>query len=247
MTVRRRAAVALAAICLCLGTGGGAASAKTKKHHHHTHRPHGQHAPAGAAAEGRAHLKRANALAGEGDCAAAIEEYTKAYEQLDDPVVLFNRGECYRRTGDGENAVDDYREFLDKVPNAPNRADIETKIVALEAPEPSSSKQPAAPPKQPAAASKEPAAAQPAPSTAKAAEGPATPPPSAPVPESKPAPAVAVGSPAPVEDSGPGAGSRPWVWITLAVLVAGAAAGGYLVFRPHQDPPPATALGNYRF
>ena len=49
--------------------------------------------------------------------------------------MLFNRGECYRRTGDSDNAVDDYREFLEKVPNAPNRADIEAKIVALEAPD----------------------------------------------------------------------------------------------------------------
>ena len=35
---------------------------------------------------GKSHLKRANALAGEGDCKAAIEEYTKAYDLLDDPV-----------------------------------------------------------------------------------------------------------------------------------------------------------------
>lgn len=227
----RRAAVALAAVCFCLGASG-AASAKSRKHRHHTRSPHGQPG-GGSAAEGRAHLKRANALAGEGDCAAAIGEYTKAFELLDDPVVLFNRGECYRRTGDSENAVDDYREFLEKVPNAPNRADIEAKMVALEAPEPTSheppaeAKTPPPPPKAPAAV--------------------VQPPPPAPKPESKPEPAVVVRSPARVEDSGPGGGSRPWVWITLAVLVAGAAAGSYLMFRPREEPAPTTTLGNYRF
>ena len=210
----RRAAVALAAVCFCLGASS-AASAKSRKHRHHTRSPHGQHA-GGSAAEGRAHLKRANALAGEGDCAAAIEEYTKAFELLDDPVVLFNRGECYRRTGDSENAVDDYREFLEKVP-----------------PEPSSHEPPAetrTPPPPP-----------------KAVDAVVQPPPTAPKPESKPEPAVVVRSPARVEDSGPGGGSRPWVWITLAVLVAGAAVGSYMMFRPGEEPAPTTTLGNYRF
>ena len=228
----RRAAVALAAVCFCLGVAS-AASAKSRKHHHHTRRPHGQHAGGGSASEGRAHLKRANALAGEGDCAAAIGEYTKAFDLLDDPVVLFNRGECYRRTGDSENAVDDYREFLEKVPNAPNRADIEAKMVALEAPEPSAH--------EPAAEAKSP------PPPPKAPEAVVQPPPPAPKPESKPAPAVVVRSPERVEDSGPGGSSRPWVWITLAVLVAGAAAGSYLMFRPREEPAPTTTLGNYRF
>ena len=132
------AAIALAAVCFCLGASG-AAFAKSKKHKHRTHKSHHRTAStrrAAPTAEGRAHLKRANALAGEGDCQAAIDEYTKAYELLDDPVVLFNRGECFRRIGDAEPPIDDYREFLEKVPNAPNRADIEAKIAALEAPEP---------------------------------------------------------------------------------------------------------------
>ena len=132
MTVRR-AAVVLAAACLFLGAADrrpGQVAAPAAPQAYAGRREGG----AGSAAEGKSHLKRANALAGEGDCEAAIEEYTKAYELLDDPVVLFNRGECYRRTGDGENAVEDYREFLEKVPSAPNRADIEAKILALDAP-----------------------------------------------------------------------------------------------------------------
>lgn len=241
MTVRR-AAVTLAAACLFLGAAD-AALAKSRRQRHHRRTPGGDRAGAGSAAEGKSHLKRANALAGEGDCKAAIEEYTKAYELLDDPVMLFNRGECYRRTGDGENAVEDYREFLEKVPSAPNRADVEAKILALDAPEPaartSAGDVRTPPPLRPAET--------PAP---KVAETRAAPPPavaSATSPDTRPEPAVAIRTTAPAEDSGPGGGPRPWIWIALTALAVGAAVGGYLVFRPHDEPAPGTALGNYRF
>jgi tetratricopeptide (TPR) repeat protein len=235
----RRAAVALAAVSFCLGASS-AALAKARKHKHHTHRPrgHGHAASSGPAAEGRAHLKRANALAGDGDCEAAIEEYTKAYELLEDPVVLFNRGECYRRTGDSENAADDYHAFLDKVPNAPNRADIEAKIVALEAPE--------TPKRVKAPEETGPPPLQTAPPAPKTAEQPPPPPPAR-APAPRPVAVVAAEPAAAEEDSGPSRGSRPWVWIALSVLVAGAAVGGYFMFRPHQQTPPDSALGNYRF
>ena len=71
---------------------------------------------------GKAHLKRANALAGKGTARRRSTSTRRRTSCSSDPVVLFNRGECYRRIGDTENAVDDYREFLEKVPNAPNRA-----------------------------------------------------------------------------------------------------------------------------
>jgi tetratricopeptide (TPR) repeat protein len=234
----RRAASTLAIACwFLLGASGAAhARSKSKKHRHHHHRrtPHGQ-TESGSSSEGRSHLKRANALAGDGNCGAAIEEYTKAFELLGDPAVLFNRAECYRRTGDTENAVDDYRAFLEKVPSSPSRADIEAKIVALEAPEPAprvkpTEEPPAPPPKV--------VAAPPAP----------VPPPPALKPEVKPEPAIAIlrAPPATVEDAGPAGGSRPWVWVALSVLVVGAAAGGYVLLRPRDEPPPATVLGNYR-
>src|SRR5436190_24070370 len=82
--------------------------------------------------DGRAYLQRANKLAGDGNCAAAVKDYTKAYERLHDPIVLFNRAECYRRLGESAKAVADYRGFLEGFPKAPNRADIENKIAALE-------------------------------------------------------------------------------------------------------------------
>src|SRR4051795_9382546 len=87
-------------------------------------------------AEGRYHLKKANALAGENRCAAAVREYTAAYDKLGDPVVLFNRAECYRRLGENILATDDYRAFLKEFPKAPNRAEIEARIAAMERPAP---------------------------------------------------------------------------------------------------------------
>jgi hypothetical protein len=65
--------------------------------------------------------------------------------------------------------------------------------------------------------------------------------------ESKPAPAVAIQKAPVPEESAPSGGSRPWVWVALSVLVVGTGVAGYLVFRPHDQPPPETALGNYRF
>ena len=85
-------------------------------------------------AVGRYHLRKANQLAGEDHCHSAIHEYTLAYEKLRDPFVLFNRAECYRRIGQAEKAISDYRAFLEAVPAAPNRADIEAKVAALTPP-----------------------------------------------------------------------------------------------------------------
>jgi hypothetical protein len=235
VTAARRAAVALAVVCgFCLGAVSDT-SARSRRHRHQHKRSPKVEPGGGSASEGRSHLKRANALAGEGDCAAAIEEYTKAFEMLNDPVVLFNRAECYRRTGDGESAVDDYRAFLEKVPNAANRADIEAKIVALDAPEPTQREKPAEEPVPPpkAVEAPPPPAPQPVPPPALATAN-------------KPEPAVTIRRASHEEDAGPSGGSRPWVWVALSVLVVGAAIAGYILFRPHDQAPPESALGNYR-
>ena len=181
-------------------------------------------------AEGRSHLKKANALAGEGDCAAAIDEYTAAYEKLEDPVVLFNRGECYRRTGDADKAVADYRAFLDAVPHAPNRADINAKIAKL------------APP--PAPTEPEPATSTPrAPPAAVAA--PVTPAP-APAPAAPPV-AVRRTAEAAADTSTEGGGTRWWAWGVLGALVVGGAVAGVVMFGPQESQPPDSMWGNYRF
>jgi len=230
-----RAGIALAAACLFL-SAGSTALAKSKKRKHHPHKSQRQPRQidegGGPEAEGRAHLKRANALADKGDCQTAIDEYTKAYELLHDPVVLFNRAECFRIVGDADTAVDDYREFLEKVPSAPNRAAIEAKIAAIEG---------AKPPRAPAAEAKP--KVPPPPIAPPVVVAPPAPPAS---PEPAPQPAATVHRTAPHQEAGR-SGTRPWVWVALSVLAVGVGVAGYLVFRPHDQPPPDTALGNYRF
>ncbi len=83
-------------------------------------------------AEGRRHARKANQLADVNKCKAAIPEYTKALRLLKDPTLLFNRGECYRRTGEATKAIADYRKFLAQLPSAPNRGQVESQIAALD-------------------------------------------------------------------------------------------------------------------
>jgi len=252
--VRRSLAVVVAACVLALGTAAGAAS------------PHDLD-------QGRHHLKKANALANEGRCDAAVREYTQAYQKLHDPVVLFNRAECYRRMGQNAAAADDYRAFLEAVPHAPNRVEVEARLAVMEglpppapgappprpaAPPPRSTAPPpvraAAPPPiaQPpqAAAPPPPAAISPLPPMPPPLPEPSVPPPAAPAPAPEAPAVVAVReAPAPaqpaVESEGHG---RLWIWVAVGALVAGgAAAGAYFALRTPSAPVPMTQLGNYNF
>ncbi len=198
-----------------------------------------------AVTEGRTHLRKANGLAGNDRCEAAIKEYSLAYEKLHDPVVLFNRAECYRRIGEDASAAADYRAFLDAVPGAPNRAEIEAKIASLDLAPPLGAA-PAAARAAHAGASRSgsapisggPSLAAPAPSLAT----PATPliaPPAA--------TEALVAAPPLAEPSGSGHRGAPWMWAALGVAVAGGALGAYFVLRTPGATPPSTELGNYRF
>jgi len=249
----------------------GAALAKP---HKRGHRPKAPPA-AGSEAEGRAHLKKAATLAAHGDCKAAIEEYTLAFDRLNDPAVLLARADCRQKVGQNAEAVEDYRAYLDESPDVGNRADIEAKIAALEGP-PASAPAKEAPPKEAAtprapprevappgetSAAKEAArpresahpkeAARPREPTRPTESAPAAPPP-APAAEESPRPEPLVTAAATTEagraESRPAEHARPWVWIAVAALVAGGiAAGGYFYFQPKQPATPATELGNYHF
>ncbi len=206
-----------------------------------------------AVAEGRTHLRRANALAGNDRCEAAIKEYSLAYEKLHDPVVLFNRAECYRRIGEDASAAADYRAFLTAVPGAPNRVEIEAKIAALDltpppagpappvaraAPAVRSPRSPTVPPPNPVP-----------PNTISPNLAPAVPTAASETPLiSAPAtPEAPIASPASAEPSGGGHHGDLWMWAAVGAAVAGGAVGAYLVLRTPGATPPATELGNYRF
>lgn len=225
----RRAAALLAAVWL-LAAAAAASAAPSQKDQ----------------AEGRRHLHKANALAADAKCDAAVREYTFAYQKLHDPVVLYNRAECYRRLGQNAAAAADYRAFLDAVPRAPNRAEVEARLAVLEGgPPPVVSPPPVRP--LPPAQAVAPALAPPV--TPVTPSPTAAPPPPAPEVTSEPPVVGAVAgapSPAPPLAGGESHG-RLWLWAAIGAAVAGGAVGAYLVARSPGASPPPTELGNYKF
>jgi hypothetical protein len=243
------AACALVAGALAVGMSGGLAQASdyTKVY-----------------AEGVRHSRKAAALAGANNCQAAVPEYTKALHLLKDPVLLFNRAECYRTLGDRDAALVDYRQFLVEMPSAPNRARVEAHIATLEG----AGKPSAAEPKIVMA---------PVPASAAPGREPAAPIIDAPLVTAK-VPDQGVGRPHIDLDERPadrqplspgidivrydpapmplgnqdaevhrGVTSRWWFWTTIAAVIVGGGVATYLVLRSEGTDIPPSALGNVRF
>ena len=198
-----------------------------------------------------------------------MRDYTTAYDKLHDPIVLFNRAECYRRLGENARAVEDYQGFLDGFPNAPNRADIENGLRPWSG---RCRRRSPGPPGGVAArrasatdGATPPPAARPAsdrrPSCARRAPATSTPPPAeaaGPMPFLPPPPGASGETPALVEAPrsettetprpAEALGSRWWLWTALAVgRHRGRRRGDTSCFGPKDEPPPPTSLGHYRF
>ena len=62
----------------------------------------------------------------------AIDEYQKAYEISGDPPMLYNIAQAYRLAEQPGEAARYYRRFLQRMPNAHNREDVERKIADQE-------------------------------------------------------------------------------------------------------------------
>jgi tetratricopeptide (TPR) repeat protein len=62
----------------------------------------------------------------------AIKEFEAAYQLKNDPAFLYNLAQSYRLAGNAERALHFYRTYLRYMPKAPNRAEIEDRIAALE-------------------------------------------------------------------------------------------------------------------
>ena len=84
---------------------------------------------AGAA---RDHYRKGTRLYELNHFAEAAAEYELAYQAKDDPALLFNIGQAYRFDGQNKKALGAYKQYLRKVPEAPNRKDVEEHIAALE-------------------------------------------------------------------------------------------------------------------
>ena len=61
----------------------------------------------------------------------AIAEYEAAYAAVNEPTLLYNLGQANRLARHTEQALHFYKMYLSKVPDAPNRAEVESKIAAL--------------------------------------------------------------------------------------------------------------------
>jgi tetratricopeptide (TPR) repeat protein len=68
-----------------------------------------------------------------GEYKEALESFKLAYRNYADPKILFNLAQCHRQLGNKEEAISFYRKYLNKVPNAPNREDVQNTIDKLNA------------------------------------------------------------------------------------------------------------------
>lgn len=79
------------------------------------------------------HFSSAQELFAQGKFAAAAAEYQAAYNITRDPALLLNIGESWQRASEGKKAVAAYRAFVTESPQAPERAEIDERIKAIEA------------------------------------------------------------------------------------------------------------------
>ena len=79
------------------------------------------------------HFSSAQELFAQGKFAAAAAEFQAAYDITRDPALLLNIGESWQRASEGKKAVAAYRAFVAASPQAPERAEIDERIKAIEA------------------------------------------------------------------------------------------------------------------
>jgi tetratricopeptide (TPR) repeat protein len=155
----------------------------------------------------------------------ALASFRDAYRVVQDPAFLYNIAQCYRRLGQNPEALDFYRNYLRRSPNAPNRGEVERRIQEIErdiqagrttSPPPKETAPAVVPaPRPPTEVSKAP----PVETTPGAAPAP-------PAPAPAPAPPLELTtSPAPEKSSG-AIYTRWWFWTAIgAVVVSGLAVG----------------------
>jgi len=134
-------------------------------------------APPHRAAEARRHYDAGTEAYKAGDYDKAIEEFEAGYQLKPEPQQLYNLGQSCRLAHHPERARDYYQQYLEAMPDAPNRttveqrlAEVEKEIEAKNAPPPPPTPAPAA-----ATAPVEPAAHPKAAARASASAGPTTP------------------------------------------------------------------------
>jgi tetratricopeptide (TPR) repeat protein len=89
-------------------------------------------AEANERSEAREHFAKGTKAFELGAYDEAIAEYSAAYRIKDDPALLYNLGQAHRLANHPTEALRSYRVFLMKIPDAPNRAEVEQKIAELQ-------------------------------------------------------------------------------------------------------------------
>lgn len=138
-----------------------------------------------------------------GEYPEALKAFKEAYRNFESPSFLFNIGQCHRQLNNKQDAIRAFRNYLNDVPNAPNREEVRQLIAALDS------------------ALKEEAAAQ-----AKPPTGMIAPPPTEPAPPRHTAEAAqAEATPTPTLTARPSAAPTPiykkwWLWTAVGAVVA---------------------------
>jgi tetratricopeptide (TPR) repeat protein len=83
-------------------------------------------------AASREHFQKGTAFYDLGKYLDAVREFEAAYQAKPDPALLYNLAQSHRLAGNPEQALHFYKTYLRYVPKAPNRAEIEGRITALE-------------------------------------------------------------------------------------------------------------------
>lgn len=81
----------------------------------------------------RTHMEQGQDLYARGRYVEAAEEFLAAYQAREFSAFLFNAALCYERYGDPARAADYYQRYLDREPQASDRAAVTAKITALRA------------------------------------------------------------------------------------------------------------------
>jgi tetratricopeptide (TPR) repeat protein len=80
----------------------------------------------------RDHFQRGSTAYDLGRFLDAAHEYEAAYEANPEPNLLFNIGQSYRFVPDYPKAILAFKAYLRNAPNAPNRAEVETRILEMQ-------------------------------------------------------------------------------------------------------------------
>jgi tetratricopeptide (TPR) repeat protein len=158
-----------------------------------------------------------------GEYREALAEFKEAFRIKEDPVFLYNIAQCHRLLGENAEAIRFLKNYLRRAPDAPNRADVESRIAALQELVDRQEKERAQKAQAAAAAPPQPSP-QPSPIAAAATPSPET---------AAPAP-----SPTPVY-------KKWWLWTLVGVAVVAAAGVGVAVgvASQSQSSGPASPFG----